>query len=300
MRLFIHLGFGHPVPVDWAKRALRVSHGARHVIPTGSNSSEISRLVGNVQENGFREGVFSLAPWESMTPDRKVGSYRESKWRPSPEATAQEARQLEFEIRSRGFDETKFFVEVMPEIDIDPVYKKNLGLVLETVTAVREATRLSVVSPAVATLASRGRKYLEKLVPKLPPGVLVNFHPYRTGGEPNEFEGFDSLEKVAEYILDLVGGRGFGMTEVGWHNAEQIKKSGCFGLKKTRFSFSEAEVADFYRRDVKLFRALGARFYNWFQIRDGLPDDPFHEAHYGAYLANGEEKAVARAMKEAL
>ena len=71
-------------------------------------------------------------------------------------------------------------------------------------------------------------------------------------------------------------------------------------MRKRISFFDELTVAEYAERDIRFFRALGARFYTWFQIKDGFPDDPDFEAHFGIYHSDGAAKAVAKTMRGAL
>ncbi len=300
MRKFVQLGFGKEAGWSWHEKVLKVAQGARYVIPVGSWASDISQIVDEPHRYGVNEGVFSVCPWDILIHqggETYHDTIRDKTWRPEPEQIAKEAQQLEHEMVRRGMSE--WYIEVGPEINIDPVYKKNHGLIADTVEAVYEAVKtFPIVGPAVSNLAKDGRRHLERFTPRLPGNTLMCFHPYRTTSPADKFEGFGTPQELCEYVLAVAGGRGMAITEAGWHDAKQIYHTGCLGLKKRESHFTRQQVAEFCRWDFEFWCAMGVEFYTWYQNRDGAPNDPNTESHFGLYTAAGEMKPVGQEYGE--
>jgi hypothetical protein len=249
-------------------------------------------------------GVIAIGGWDAYNHDRQIVSLRENTWRPTPEALSNEAGELARQLKLRGDMSKRFSIEVGPEANIDVVYKKDMALMQDTLAACTEAIRvednglIQIIGPSVSNLARDGRKYMKRLIKKHPLGVLVNFHPYRTGSEADDFGGMTPRE-MAEWLMDTLEGRKFGITEAGWHDAKYRYFTGPFGCKKVYYQWTQAQVAEFAAWDIDYWKALRAEFYTWYQVRDGEAMDPDPEAHFGAFNEFGEAKPVAAALKEA-
>lgn len=309
MKTLITTGFGEPIGRRWLELAGKLASGVRQDIPNGLDIPAVNRLVEEIARSGMH-AVFLLGGWLWANPD---GTHiRQNLEQKSPPAEiAATAGQVLWAAKHYGMV-NRVTLEVGSEIDIDPVYKRDLSGLEEQCHAVWQAIQTHargtpMIAGSISNVVGRdGLKHLARwLEYKLPPRWWAGVHPYRSIARPEKFAGFASpLDMLAE-LRRILAGRKFAVSEMGWHDAEQTYKVGLFGWEcwpkwlkfiKRNSQFSRAEVATFARWEIDFWRKAGAELFCWYQIRDGLPDDPNPESHYGAYDADGAEKLVAASL----
>jgi hypothetical protein len=95
-----------------------------------------------------------------------------------------------------------------------------------------------------------------------------------------------------DYLLRVVGGRPWGVSEFGYHTGPQ--KTGWWFWTR-RWQWTDTQVAAFARADWLRWKAAGAEFACWYQVGDG-PVDPYR---YGIRAFDGSWKSVSETFREA-
>ncbi len=302
----IAAGFGMPVTPFWFDRVERTSIGVRQDIPHACDDVYIRNLVREVSHRDAG-AIFIVGGWTWLV-DGKIVAGEEGRNRlprPPRSHTVQQARQLAFEMKKAGL-QGRGMVEIGNEIDLDPAYRNNVAefeaLVMECIPAIREHGDFPIITGSVSNIdlkndGGRGPKMLRRLCGlRFPPDTVQGIHPYRTGVEPWVFGGFDSPEHMLDWLRGVLAGRHFGITEIGWNNAEFTVKRGLF--KKETKRWSQADVASFVDWELNFWKEAGSIVYGWYQIRDAPPDSAdAQDAQYGAFLADGNEKLVASSLR---
>lgn len=304
MRLMVAAGFGELIGEVWLGHAAKIAHGIRQEIPNGVHAQPVNKLVEELSHSGTA-AVLHVAGWLWGDVDG-TNIHKDEHRKPSPEATYGIAAQTLWAVRQYGLEHA--YLESGPELNIDPVFKKDLGLLEEHCWAAWEAIQKSdrkvpLIAASVSNLTRKGgMRSLEKWVARCPKDWWIGIHPYRTRGplekQPELFEGFGSSGQMLTTLKDVLDGRKFALTEAGWHNGEQKYKGGPLNLCTRVSQYGQAEVATWARWDIGFWREAGAELYTWYQIRDGEPDAPHHDAHFGAYYADGTPKLVAHTLQQ--
>ena len=276
MKLFVTAGFGQLLTPFWISRARKIAHGVRQEIPSGFYAETIHRIAGEIADSGL-DAIFLVNGWLWGNPDG-TGVHKDAGRKPTPghcfDVTGEILWAWE---RSDNPNKGQLMLEVGPEINIDPVYKRDVEQLLECVHAVASATdvaksQVPVIAGSVSNVRpDDGVLHLNMWVRRLKAKYWVGVHPYRTTAQPEHFEGYDSQRDMALELKQILSDRPFAITESGWHDS--LQKSGGFLCKKES-RFSREEVADFAQRDAEIWRELGAELYSWYQIRDGDSSDP--------------------------
>lgn len=302
MKLDVSAGFGELVTEPWLDRVRSVAGGIRQDIPNGLHATAVHALVREIALSGL-DMISLVAGWLWGWPDGS-GIHRDERRKPTPGQCFDIVGEVVWAWdEARNSNKGCLLLEVGPEINIDPVYAKNFGHLLECVSAVHQ--RLKVMGrqdvPIMAGSVSNidrddGMKYLRAWLPRLHDRYWVGVHPYRTTRKPDKFKGYASADEMKQDLLSLISGRPFAVTEAGWHDARQTY-GGVFGACKSESQFTPDEVARFAIEDIDFWKGAGAERYCWYQIRDGDPQSKDIEAHFGAHLADGTRKPVADALQ---
>ncbi len=308
VRTYVSAGFGEPIGKLWLELARKVSGGVRQDIPNGLHAPAVNRLVEEIAKSGLR-AIFLLGGWLWGNPEgTNIRTNREQK--PTHAEIAATAGQVLSAAENFGL--RRVTLEVGPEINIDPIYKKELGGLEENCHAVWQAIHTHapgtpMIAGSVSNVEKRdGLKHLARwLNYQLPPRWWVGVHPYRTRSRSDEFRGFRSSSEMLVGLGRVLAGRKFAITESGWHDAEQSYRVGPFGLEcvprwlkffRRTSQFAPVEVAAFAQDDISMWRGAGAELFTWYQIRDGNAYDPDTEAHFGAYRRDRTPKPVAAVL----
>ncbi len=301
-------GFGEPIGRGWLELVKKVVGGVRQDIPGGLHAPAVNRLVEEIAKSGMR-AIFLIGGWLWGNPDgTHIHQNRDRK--PKYAELAATAGQVLWAAEFYGMGK-RVILEVGPEINIDPVYKQDTGGLEENCQAVWQAIHEhSPDTPMIAASVSNveqldGLKHLRKWLTHAPHRWIAGVHPYRTTSRPEKFAGFLSPDHMLKELYAVLAGRKFAITEMGWHDAEQVYHVGPLGLEcvprwlkfvKRTSQFSRAEVATFARQETNFWREAGAELFAWYQIRDGHDDDPNTEAHFGLYHQDRTPKLVADAL----
>lgn len=310
MKTYTVAGFGELIGKGWLELARVVASGVRQEIPNGLHARAVNRLVEEIAQSRMH-AVFLVGGWLWGNPDgTHIRQSRELK--PAASEVAGVASQVLWAAKHYGMW-PRTILEVGPEINIDPVYKHELRGLEDNCIAVWDVIRdgsegVPMIAASVSNVEQGdGLKHLRRWLNRgLPIRWWSGIHPYRTRSRAEEFPSYPSPDAMLLELRRTLGGRKFAITEAGWHDAEVTYKTGPFGSEcvprwlkfgeKTN-QFSRADVATFARQDINLWDDAGAELYTWYQIRDGLPDDPDTEAHFGAYNQDKSPKLVAAALE---
>lgn len=311
MRTYVSAGFGEPIGKTWLELARKVASGVRQDIPSGLHAQAVNRLVEEIAKSGMH-AIFLIGGWLWGNPD---GTYirMNRAQKPTQAKIAATAGQVLWAAEHYGMG-NRVVLEVGPEIDIDPIYKRDLGGLEENCHAVWQAVQThSRGTPMVAASVSNVRKrdglrHLGKWLKRAPHRWIAGVHPYRTASRPDSFDGFGSPDQMLKELRVVLAGRKFAITEAGWHDAEQVHRVGPFGLecvprwlkfRRRTSQFSRSEVATFAQWEIDFWREAGAELFAWYQIRDGHANDPDTETHFGVYHQDRTPKLVAGTLARA-
>jgi hypothetical protein len=142
------------------------------------------------------------------------------------------------------------------------------------------------------TTASKLR-WLRSVVVALPSDVGVTLHRYPKNGEGPAApqDGFRARADEFRAIRSLVGQRPWGCSEHGHHTGPQSKG---WWLWRRTWRWTDGQVADFGRQEMKLWRDAGASFAVWYQLNDGVGADPLDR--FGIRRLDGSWKPVAHTL----
>lgn len=310
MKNFISAGFGNPMSVapKWMTDGVNfTSFGMRQDIPHGADADRIHVLVTDHLQRFGPHGIFAVAGWNGY-----AGAIDGDYWKvvdirknpcPPLESYAAEAGQLAFELKRNGMEDAS--IEVGNEVNIDDRFNdddyKTFGrLVRECYLAIREhSDRIKVITgSAMSLMPGHGKEVTAKLCSMgFPEDTIQGVHPYRSHVEQSQAPGFDSVENMTQWVRDIAAPRGFAVTEIGWHTAIQVKKSGLFGSNKEEFQFTEHDIARFAKAELEAWKNAGSDSFNWYQIRDAEDPDPHNDQDlFGVYHADGRSKAQAHSL----
>lgn len=302
-RTYVAAGFGEPITKPWLELARKVATGVRQDIPNGLHAKAVNRLVEEVAKSGLN-AIFLVGGWQWGDADG-LNVHGNKDAHPTPQGVAASTAQVLWAAKHYGMED-RTIIEVGPELNIDPLYKRDLEPLRDICHAAwgaiwTHAPGTTMIAASVSNLAkNEGMKSLEKWLRDLPEQWWAGVHPYRTRGpsdeQPDTFSGYDSPESMLSRLKQILDGRPFAITEAGWHDGEQTYKSGPLNLCTKTSQYSRGEVATWARWDIEFWREAGAELYAWYQIRDGREDDPDSEAHFGAYLQDQTPKLVAATL----
>jgi hypothetical protein len=190
-------------------------------------------------------------------------------------------------------------IEIGNEPDIAYTYADRSDLFAEAVRLSRDRIRrvsekIQVITGGVMTTGRGSIDYLAGAVRSgLPEDCIIGYHTYRTTRRPDDpLDGFPNRDAEFAALKGIAVGRPIWCTEAGWHTAPSTVRYGFLKLRKRRIQFTDAEVADFAEREVRINAAQGALGFVWFQLNDG-PDPNEYEHRFGIRTIEGAWKPVA-------
>lgn len=306
MDICVSAQFGELLPPRILKQIQDLRVGVRGILPNGARHQEVERLVGQIARDIAYPSIFLVAVWDWF--DAATGRHwqdREAK--PSPQHVADLTRSFLAVVESQGALD-QFRLDVGTEINIDPVFKKDMGLLREQCEAARAVMREKYGARAPRVIAASvsnihrddGMKHLKKWCREIDEDFDISIHPYRTTDPPDVFRGYRDEGEMFRALKDIIGPRRFHVTECGWHDWEQTYHVGPWGSIEKRSQFTPEQVAAFTKDDLERWERLGALSYTIYQIQDGPKGGPgwdVYEAHFGLYSAEGDAKPVAKWLK---
>jgi hypothetical protein len=215
----------------------------------------------------------------------------------------------EFEIMKPG-RLVAFEIGNEPDIAVE-YYKRRPEKFAEAVRLAAKAIRsvipnAPIISGGISNLHRDRLRYLEKALQGLPNDIIPGFHRYKTETRADvPIGGYRSRdEEVAELLRVTAGWPVPWHTEGGNHDRIQRVKTGIFGWSRKEVQKTEIQVAADNEFDVELFHSFGIPAFTKYQIRDGLPGDPYDtEGGFGDIFTEpdgspGRDKITATRVKE--
>ncbi len=194
---------------------------------------------------------------------------------------------------------THRIIEIGNEPDIAFTYKSQPGLFAEAVRLSHEAIRevapqAQVVVGGIAGTSRKGLAYLADAASAgFPNDCIIGYHTYRTTMEPESpLDDFPSRDAEFERLQGIAAGRAIWCTETGWHTAPSTVRFGPWGILRRTVQYTDAQVADFAEREVRINARQGALGLVWFQLNDGT-DPSKYEHRFGIRTADGTWKPIA-------
>jgi hypothetical protein len=157
--------------------------------------------------------------------------------------------------------------------------------------AAAHSDTLRVVSGGVSSLSGSAMDWLRRSrVRELPVGI--GYHQYRSTPPSEPLDGYASREAEFAALRRAAGHRAVWMTESGWHTAKRTE--GHWPCKRT-WSYTDAQVADFLREEMRLNAEADAECFVTYQWNDGL--DPANDQDcFGIRRVDGTLKPQAKVL----
>ena len=148
----------------------------------------------------------------------------------------------------------------------------------------------------VSNCTSKTLVWLLQVLQRLPVDIGASVHRYpKNGATPSApQEGFKTRTAEMDYLLRVVGGRPWGVSEVGYHTAEQ--RTGWWFWTR-RWHWTDTQVAAFVASELTWWKHAGAAFCVVYQINDDLGDTNPAD-RFGIRRRDGSWKPVADVFRE--
>lgn len=288
MRLFVNAGFGEPLGVEFLRTL--AGHGLAGIRQDMPNPEAARRLCEEIAAAGI-QAVLLVA-----------GGQMGSNGRHTPPA---EISALARTVGAIGLElglfagEFPSAIEIGNEPDNAFTYADRPEMFAEAVRQSHDAVRgvapqAPLIIGGIKATSREGLGYLRRAVAAgLPQDCMVGYHTYRTTQQPEApMPGFASRAAEFQLLRETAGPRPIWCTETGWHTAPSVVPSGLGGVLKRRVRYTDAQVADFAEREIRINREEGAVGFVWFQLNDGANPSAY-EHRFGLRRADGSWKPVA-------
>jgi hypothetical protein len=186
--------------------------------------------------------------------------------------------------------QARVVIEIENEPDFTTVTPSVLSAAIRD--AVRDYPDIRFVSGGVS---HRGQDYLRQVIEVgIPENVAVGFHTYRNTPPDDPLPGYASRAAEFAQLHTLAGARSLWCTECGWHTG-RFGGFRIFDFWIGAQRFSDAQVAEFTRRELELHKAAGVDVFVLYQYNDG----PSGEAadRFGIRRTDGSLKPVAEVVR---
>ena len=295
MKQLVTAGFGDPLPPKFVDPVRGVATGIRTGPAVNDEHDRVAAIVKDAKKN-FDDSIFIIGGWDWRLPDGSLEQRRGANLleNPGKEHLSNQCNDVVAVWRQNGGDLSRLWIEIGNELD-GSYWKRNIDEFHELAMHCYDRVRSLSADVKFVTGSTmnfnkgllwkdEGYEILEDICRTgWPADTYQGLHPYR-GDEGLGWPSFDDTEDAQFALRRMLKGRKVAITEMGWSSGG---------------NWTDEQIADFMRVEVKDWERFDAGCFVSYQIQDGKKPHNTGEGGFGAYI-NHEDGLDPKPVKFAL